>query len=342
MTKFCVKGDPLNPNRFSSKIIIDSLNNGAKNIGVYGELEKLVVYDCIANQHNLNPDAIICCYEFVIPYIVKKNAGDKLLVAVSRDNMIFLLEGGIPKSKVGYINLGVDSEKFCKVEKKYDKDLFICLSMTESLVRSGLEILIDGFGAAFSGNKEVLLYVKDRNALPEFELWIKNRAKYYNIQLRYENNHLDTIEKILDMYAHADVHYYLNRNTTWGMNVLESTSCGIPTATPMYGGPREYISDRLTGIGIDYELEDITQNKLNYLQSFGMRNFFFPINNQNYPRQPYWCKPKVESVSKTLLELYKNKELRETLSFNGRAMAQQLTWERAAMNLSYVLTQLLD
>lgn len=341
MQKFQIKGDPKNPERFSSKIIIDSLNNGARKAGIHSENDKLIVYDCIANQHNLNPDAIICCYEFTIPYFVKYNSQNKPLIAVSRDNMIFLLESGYPKSKIGYINLGVDSEKFSKVEKKYYKDKFVCLSMTESLVRSGLEILIDGFGNAFSGNKEALLYVKDRNATLEFEKWIRNRAKYYNIELLYENNHLNTIEKILNMYSHADVHYYLNRSTTWGMNVLESISCGIPTASPMYSGPREYISDKLSGIGIEFELEDITQNKLIELQSIGMRNFFFPINQENYPRQPYWCKPKVESVSKTLLELYKNKELRKTLSFNGRAMAEQFTWERSAMNLSYTLGKLL-
>lgn len=342
MQKFQVKGDPSNPDRFSSKIIIDGLNQGAKEAGLFSENDKLVVYDCIANHHNLNPDAIICCYEFIIPNIVKYHANNKPLIAVSRDNLIFLLEGNYLKNKIGYINLGVDSEKFCKVDKKYDQSLFVCLSMTESLVRSGLEILVEGFGKAFSGSKDALLYVKDRNSRKEFINWIENRAKYYNIQLRYENNHLDTIEKILDLYSHADVHYYLNRSTTWGMNVLESTSCGICTASPMYSGPREFISDRISGIGVDFDIEYITQEKLNDLESLGMRNFFFPINSQTYPQQPYWCKPKVESVTKTLLELYKNPELRNRLSVNGRTIAQQFTWKRAAINLSAVLDDLLS
>lgn len=338
MNEFIVKGDPSNPKGFSSEIIITALNEGAKKLGLYSESGDIVTYDTCGKNHGFNAKAIICCYEYSIPRFVRHNIGDTPVIGVSRDNMAYLLEGGLPKSQVSYIDLGVDSDSFKIVKKNRYLDKFVCLSLNESLCRSGLEILIDGFGMAFSGDSEALLILKDRNARPEFKQYVEEKAKFYKINIEYINNHIDTIDGILDLYSSCDVHYYLSRSTTWGMTVLQSISCGVPTASPMYSGPRQYISDKMTGIGIEFDLEPITQELLQSLEKIGMRNYFFPITQSNYDSQPYWCKPKVESVAKSLIELKNSQELRNRVSFCGRKIAEELTWERSALNLSYVLS----
>ena len=338
MTKYKVVGDPENPKMFSSEIIISSLNNAAKSQDLYSENDAVIVYDCCGKNHNFkNASAIICCYEHSVPKYVVRNLNGLPTIAVSPDNMMFLLEGGIPKDKVSYINLGVNSQKFKLVEKKKNLDKFVVLSYTESLVRSGLNILIEGFGQAFSGDKSAVLYIKDRNARPEFYSWLKFRADYYNIELVYENRHISNIEEILDMFSGVDVHFNLNFSTTWGMCILESMSAGIVTAASMYSGPRQFILDKMTGIGIEYELEGITQEKINQLESIGMRNFFFPINKENFNSWPYWCQPKVESVYKNLISIRNNLLLRKKISFLGRKMAEELSWEKSALSLSRVL-----
>jgi glycosyltransferase involved in cell wall biosynthesis len=333
MTKFKVVGDPKNPARFSSNIIIESLNQGAKNLGLYDENGALVVYDCIGNNHGYKADALLVCYELPFPPFIIQNCQGKPVIGVSRDNAMFALHGGYPADRVNWIPLGVDSNVWKPVQKKYHLDKFVVLSYTESLARSGLEILAEAFAKHLGWKKDTLLYIKDRNATPEFEQWIKEHAEKYHYQLIYDNRHISTPEEEMDVFANADCHFYLNRSTTWGMTVCQSMTCGIPTVAPAYSGPREFILDDFTGLNVDYHLEPV-QKDLGYLQTIGMRNFFFPDD-----RPVYWAKPHVDSVINALRKLYTDKNLRERLSYLGREMGKSLTWERSAANLSQVLYQ---
>jgi glycosyltransferase involved in cell wall biosynthesis len=338
LTKYKVVGDPNNPPRFSSSIIIDSLNEGAKKLGLYDENGAIVVYDCISNQHGYNADAIILCYEMPGHQILLQNSQGKPVIAVSRDNMSFLIETGFPKEKVDYINLGVDSKLWKPIKKEYLLDKYVVGCYTESLVRSGLEILVEAFGTLYGGDSNKILYIKDRNATPKFAEWIKEQSTYYNVDIIYNNCHLDTIEKEIEIFKHFDCHVNLNRSSTWFMPLLQSLSLGIPTASMCYSGPREYISDMLTGLEIDYDLEFLTNESLKALTDIGMRNFFFPVDNINYRQQPYWASPKIESVKEVLIKL-ESSYIRSRLSFLGRSVAETLNWERSSLNLSYVLSK---
>lgn len=338
MQKFNVYGDPNNKPRFSSDIIISSINNAAKKLNLYDENGLSVCYDTICNNHAKDPQAYICCYEFTPPSFILDKAAGKPIIAVSRDNAFFFAEAGYNPILINYANLGIDTSIWNYVEKKYMKDKFVVLSYTESLVRSGLEILIEGFGTYFCGNKDAVLYIKDRNATPLFESYVKERAAHYNIEIIYNNCHLETPEQEKEIFAHADCHFYLNRSTTFGMCVAQSMACGIPTVSPDYSGPREFINDKFSGLSCDYELEPITDELLNNLQSLGMRNYFFPIK-QYHKNQPYWCKPKVQSVMNNLDILYKQPHMRKRLSFMGQQMASMMSWEKTATNISTILTK---
>jgi glycosyltransferase involved in cell wall biosynthesis len=333
VTKFSVYGDPNNKPRFSSDIIISSLNQGAKNLGLYDETGAKVCYSCIGDQHGQNADALIVCYELPFPPFIIQNCQGKPIIGVSRDNMMFAIHGGFPAHLCNWIPLGVDSNIWKPVKKKYLLDKFVVLSYTESLARSGLEILAEAFAKELGYKKECVLYIKDRNATPEFEKWIKDHSQKWSYNLIYDNRHISTPEEEIEVFAHADCHFYLNRSTTWGMTVCQSMTCGVPTASIAYSGPREYLSDDLTGLTVDYILEPV-QHDLEYLKSIGMRDFFFPDN-----RPTYWAKPQIHSVMDNLGKLYRDKNLRERLSYLGREMGKSLTWERSAANLSQVLNQ---
>jgi glycosyltransferase involved in cell wall biosynthesis len=336
LKKFRVVGDPQNPARFSSNIITTSLNKAAKNLGLYDENGLTVVYDCIGNNHGYKADALIVCYELAFPDYVVKNCGDTPIICVSKDNLRFAIDGGCNPEKCAYINLGVDTNVWKPVVKNRYLDKFVVLSYTESLVRSGLEILVDSFELAFKhlGYGDKLLYIKDRNATEEFQEWITQTCKEKGIPLKYENRHISTVDEEREVYASADCHVYLNRSTTWGMTVCQSMACGVPTISPCYSGPREYIVSYFSGIGCEYDYQ-IPDYELAYLKSIVQRNFFFPFRNTDF-----WCKPNKENVALNIQTLYNSKALRQKISKGGIAIANNFTWERSALMLSESLERI--
>lgn len=332
LPKFKIVGDPNNKNkRFSTDIIVDSLNQAAKDLGLYSDTELVGVYDCLGNSHGVKSDFLITCYELPYPEVVKRFCGDKLTFTVSRDNYRFAIDGGMNPKNVRYVNLGVDSKKWEPLDKKYLLDKFVVLSYTESLARSGLEILLEGFKRAFKDNDNAILFIKDRNATSEFIEYVHKFARDNKINLKYENRHISEIEDIKEVFRHADTHFYLNRSTTWGMCLTEGMSSGLTTASCAYSGPREYIIDDYSGVEIEYDLTYVN-SELDYLMSLGMRNFFFPCRPTDY-----WCRPKEVSVAESLRLLYNNRYHCKKIGRQGAEFIKHFTWEKTILNIAIEL-----
>lgn len=334
MKSFRVEGDPKNPPHFSSSIIIEAINTAAKKVGLYDEQGARVVYDCLGQWHGPKPDALIVCYELPFHQLVVANCQGIPTITVSRDNFRFAIEGGCDPDLVFWTPLGVDSSKFVP-QTHWGSDLTVGI-YSESLVRGGYEIAIEAFGKLFSGRKDIRLYCKDRNGTPRFKEWIDEQTKLYDINLIYDNRHLDTTEAELAVLGQFDIHLYLNRSSTWALPAVQTLSMGIPTIAPMYSGPREYIINDFTGLACEYEMENLDSDVIGDLQKLGMRNFFFEAG---YKNAPYWCKPQLDSVMACLDGLVDSSSLRERLSKNSRAFVKQsLTWEATATNISRILS----
>src|SRR6185295_19166785 len=108
MVRFRILEDPVNKPRFSSNVIVSSLNEAAKEIGLYKEDGVQVKWDGVCNSHGNNVDAFLCSYEIGFPEIILNNAAQKPIIGVSLHNWSNILEGGYDPEKCGYINLGVD------------------------------------------------------------------------------------------------------------------------------------------------------------------------------------------------------------------------------------------
>lgn len=332
LPKFKVVGDPKNPSRFSSSIIIESINKAAKNLELYSDDGMIVVYDCIGNRHGYKADALITCYETIYPQRVIQNIGNTPNITVSKDNLMFALMGGGDYKNTTYVHLGVDTSIWKPVKRRKD-DKFVVLSYTESLARSGLEILVKAFANAFAGQNDCQLFIKDRNGTEEFKKWIYNQAKELNINLRYENRHISDIEEVRDIFSQVDCHAYLNRSTTWGMTVLEGMACGLPTIAPAFSGPKEYIIDKFNGFNSGFSLERIVDSLPSRLLE-GQRNYFFP-NTQN----DFWCVPNCDNVTNQLIMLKNDKQFRNYLGSNAITTAENFTWERSALMIAESLNR---
>jgi glycosyltransferase involved in cell wall biosynthesis len=330
MKKFKVVGDPNNQSRFSSKIIIDSLNAAAKKLDLYSDEELIIVYDGCCNNHGYKVDAFICTYEICFPSIVLNNANKKPILGVSQDNKQFIIDGGHPEELTGYFPLGVDASLYPKIQKTKNKSQFVVGVYTESLVRGGIELCLESFITAFKDNKDVKLVIKDRNATDIFSEYIKNFSKLHNVNIEYENSHFNSIDKIIEWFSGIDCHLYMNRSSTWAMPPCESMTMGIPTIAVSYSGPREYIFHGKTGLEIDYTKEYV-QNSLFNLIEIGCRNFFF---TSGYKTQPTWAVGNTQKASELLIQLKNNSDLYKEISKNGREYAiNNLTWENSAKKL---------
>lgn len=335
MQKFKIVGDNESNKFHSSRIIIDATNEAAKRLGLYSEEGKTVVYDCLCNSHGYDADAFWCAYELPFPVPILQNANGKPIIGLSKDNAWFASEGGYPRHLVDWVSLGVDTNVWTPQPKRLMRDKFVVLSMIESTVRCGLEILVPAFGNVFSGNKDVVLYIKDRNPTKVFSKWIKEKAEKYNIEIIHDGRHTENHEIEKEIFSMADCHFYINHSGTWCMTNTQGMACGVPTASIRHSGPTDYLSHALTGMAIEYDLEIVTDAILAELQQIGMKNFLFPMNQ--YLRRPFWANPRIQSVQRTLNILYENPQVRTQLSKNAIMCAQTLSWERTAVNMSYVL-----
>lgn len=338
MDKIRVVGDSSSNPYHSSSIIINSINKAAKELGIYDENGLTCVYDTLCNNHGYKDIVgFYCAYELPFPKPILDNAGGKPIIGLSRDNAWFAIEGGYPRELVNHCTLGVDTSIWSPQSKNFLKDKFVVLCMTESTVRSGLECLIPAFGEVFSGNKDVVLYIKDREPTETFKQYVRSMSEYYNIEIIHDPRHLEDHEEEKKILQAVDCHFYLNHSATFAMTVLQSMACGIPTVSIRHSGPTDYLSHDLTGLAVEYDLKYLEQSKLDYLVQIGQKNFLFPLNC--YQNRPYWAEPRKDSIKKCLTDLYESKELREKLIYNGIRCGQTLSWKRTAWNLQFVLNE---
>jgi glycosyltransferase involved in cell wall biosynthesis len=334
--KFKVVGDRNNQSRFSSRIITESLNEAAKSLGMYSDDSLTVVYDGCCNHHGYNPNAIICTYEITFPSILIQNANGKPILGVSRDNLNFITKSGYSPEKAGYFPLGVDSKLYPKIKKIKNLSQFTVGVYTESLIRGGVELCLQSFAKAFSGDADCKLLIKDRNGSEKFHQFVTHFSEKNNILVEYQNLHFSNISEITDWFSGVDCHLYMNRSSTWAMPPLESMTMGVPTLAVAYSGPREYIFDEETGIEIPFSEESITVD-FPALAEIGCRNFFF-LNG--YSSQPTWAVGNTEKAAEKLIKLKNDKNLSNKISAQGREYAiKNLSWQNSALKLQEQLAR---
>ena len=334
MHKFCVKGDDKANPYYSSSVIIRNLNEAAKRTGLYDKNGKTVVYSTIADSTGHNADLLVCVYETSLPFPVLQLANGRQLAGVSLHNLFFLNDS-YPSSLCSFFRLGVDSDEFNPV-KRIDDGIFRFLHFSESNARSGIEIVIAAFCEEFGGNEKVELYLKDRGATDIFKCFVLEKAKAFNARIVHDTENTQSIQQVKDIYAKADVQVNVSRSSTFNLPTLEGMAMGLPLLGNLYSGMREFLANEFNGFASDYRIESIEQKKLDYLESIGCRNHMFPLNS--YPKQPYWASTYEDDIQDKMSEfVHIPKEYLSKMSNNAIATAKQFTWERSAIELSYIL-----
>lgn len=320
----------------STRIIVDETNEAAKRLGLYNKEDYTVMYDTLCQSHGINPFAYWCAYELTFPKFLLSSAWPRPIIGLSKENIAFAAYGGYPTSLLNYSTLGVNRKHWPLITKKKMKDKFVFVSMCESNTRSGFDILIPAFCEQFRGNPNIILYIKDREATDTFKKYVSEQSQNASVTIIHDDRHLESFSEQVEIFESADAAICLNRSHTFGMVLMQGMSCGLPTLCQRYSGFTDYTS-HLFNLSIDFDVVPVVQNDIDGLIKIGMKNHLFPINETNYPSIPFWSCPRKEDVKIKMQMIVDDKKLRETLSNMSDLTASWFTWDRTALNMSYIL-----
>jgi glycosyltransferase involved in cell wall biosynthesis len=332
MKKIQLLADPNRTKFCSTDIIVSQLNEAAKKIGVYSDNEYSIVYDCIGQKYGYKPDAMLIVYEFVFPKFMINSAWPKPILGVSRDNLSFIRDAGYPEELSDYFPLGVDSELWRFKNKNTNNDKFILLGIGECNTRGGLDLIVSNFCLEFTNSKNIILYLRDRSASEKFKNWVKMMAEKFNVIIQHDDRHLENFEEERDIYYQADAAICLNKSSTWNLRTIECMSTGTPLIVIPYGGPRDYSTDNISAIHVEYDLSPLTLDTLQYLEyEIGLRNHLF--NPNVHSKTPMWTLPKSDSIRKCMRNVFEDYSLREKISIGGAEQAKYFSWENSVLKL---------
>jgi hypothetical protein len=338
MKSLKVVGDPKNTPSCSSEIIISNLNNGLKKLGLYNEDGVIVVYDCLGQSHGYNSDFIICPYETSIPKLVIDNAQGRNLIGVSHQNQAFFIDGGYPKEKTFAMTLGVDSQLWRPKNKSKNKSVFRFGMCCDSNTRAAYPELLMEFGMAFAGRTDVELYIKDRWATEVFRTFVKTIASTYNVIIHHDDVHVMDKDLESDIYDTLDCHVFLNKTSTFALTVSQGMAMQKPTIVMDYSGPRDYCNE-LNACICSYSLQDIEPWHIMTLQrDYGLRNYLL-TNPALFRQFPKWAAPNLKSIRTCMFKVLDDKEYREQIAYKARATSEGMTWDRAALNLFWIVNK---
>jgi len=326
---------------FSSSIIVRSLNEALKNIGLYDEKgESVVSYSTIGSDcGRKDVKAIICLYELAFPEPVLKNLGGRPVIGSGLDNMHFAIRGGYPASLCHSLPLGVDS-KFFQSKGPPQKNPKRVICVAESNTRCGLHHVIEAFGKAFCGRKDVELYIKDRFATERCQSYLKYLANLHGVE-NFIHDTANTVnrEQMRLLYESATINIFLNNSSTWALSCVEGMSMGLPLIAMNHSGPGNYIRNGENGFTVEWT-DEAVDNKLisSLINTYGYRNFLF--DESQYFKQPFWASPNVKDAAESLHFLIESDKEVECLSSGAIATARQFTWERSAAQLATIVASL--
>src|SRR3990172_2289083 len=153
------------------------------------------------------------------------------------------IKSGIYSQKVKVIPLGIDENIFKHVGEKYHlptEKNFKFIFVGATVLRKGIDILLQAYGQAFSPEEDVCLVIKDHSK-DVFYSGIKYKKEILNLvndksypELIYIDKFLST-EELASLYRACDVGVFPYRAEGFSIPILETMACGVPSIVPNFG-----------------------------------------------------------------------------------------------------------
>ena len=207
---------------------------------------------------------------------------------------------------------------------------FTFLHINSSNVRSGLDLTIQSFALAFTGNKNVKLLIKDTNPQDKNSKLLSKINFYktkYNVDIEYISERFN-VTQIRDLYRKTHVTLNLLRATSFGMPLLDCSSCGNLCVTGDIEPTNELINNN--GILIPFDSFVKLSEIVPYLcDEWGLLNCY---GNFQHIEEPCIANFNVESYAKILLNIYKNWDKLSKLDIIA-PIKTNWSWDNSAKNL---------
>lgn len=260
------------PNEFGSFTVVSrNLNkyfNKYKYLDDFITQNTYVIYPEVYNVERkwFHHIPYLACEYSLAPSIVidKLNSYKPLVLSISNFAKNNLINSGY--SNVETVHLGTDPDKWNKTsDKKFDT--FTYLTVNTSNERSGYEKLIPAF-VKFSKNKNVNLIIKDSNN-KNFKNYIQSLN---NDKIIYIDDMLseDDLKRI---YNKSHIFLYTNHTTSFGMNILDSALCGIPSIVTLGSAIKEFVPEWTQPKKVLSEMKPVNSQSIIEWNNYGIKSF---------------------------------------------------------------------
>ncbi len=211
---------------------------------------------------------------------------------VSKWGRQIMIDNGLNADKIDVIPEGVDSTVFnpdiapMQELSKFNGFKFLHVGKYEE--RKATELLLKTFDKRFHDQDNVYLVLLSHNQFVEGfdinrtvdQLNLRARDKILCVSPLMSNQH------VASLMNSCDAAVFPGRAEGWGLPIIESLACGLPTIITNYSGPTEYIREDNSYL-LNYSLVDI-------------KSPFFQSKDGNYGQ---WAEPDCEHLISLMEEV---------------------------------------
>ena len=313
------------------------LNKSLKQLGYYSDPDSAeFVGICdglnIGFKYKNKKSFVISVWETTsLPLFLAQNAKISNQTIFGLSNQITKLWNKYGFSNVKTVYGGTDFEFWVPDVNVEKFNKFTFLHINSSNVRSGLDLTIQSFAMAFSGNKDVKLLIKDTNPQDQNSKLLSKIEFYklkYNVDIEYISERFN-IEQIRNLYRKTHVTLNVLRATSFGMPLLDCSSCGNLCVTGDIEPTNELIKKEY-GVLVPSHGYKKLQELIPYLvNEWGLLNCYGPFE---HIEEPYIADYDIEEYSKILLNIYKDYNILKSLDIRT-PIINNWSWNKSAESL---------
>lgn len=232
------------------------------------------------------------------------------------------IQSGIPEEKVQVIPCGVDPLLFNpEIEplqwvKEFSNGRFCFLFNGGTILRKGIDILINAYLSEFKADEPVCLVIKDSN------MYIKKLvSRIRELSLRkdiasicYTDENID-YNRLSGLYTACDCYVHPYRAEGYGLPIAEAMACGKPVIVTGAGACLDFVEPD-SAFFIKSTMEKMEEKSIS-----GMATVDFP----------FWVVPDMKHLQKVMRYVFSHQQFAKELGIRaGQRIRSDHTWKHAA------------
>lgn len=262
-------------------------------------------------------------------YEPMKFGADQVWVYSSFNKQCYV-ESGIPADLLRVVPLGVPEVMLEEPPRRRSGGPFKFLFVGGTILRKGIDVLLDAYMRTFSGDDDVVLVIKDfgvgtyyRNQTHEgFIREIQGKAGAPRIE--YISDDLP-VTALRDLYRSCDCLVHPFRGEGFGLPVAEAMACGLPVIVPDEGGASDFCTPE-TAMLIPTVRKHMPANLARGLDTLS---------------KPWWLEPNVRVLGDRMREMYEAPEKFTDMAMKGREkILSSNRWSHSAQSAGTFLEAL--